>query len=198
MEYLISLLSSNEFFDNVVIGLLGGFVLKSCSCIYQSIVNIIYKNNNFSISGIWYSSFSSYINNKINIELVCIKQRKESIILYLEQYSNVRKEVKKYRGKGVFRGGELSLVYYPSNKDDMQNGVFVLKVVHSPEKEPNLVGVYAEFSYAENDNKANIEKGDYRLIRFDVSFLKRLLFYVRGSYFRDYYQVKKYIENCEE
>ncbi len=193
MDYVITLLTSKGLLDTVLIGLLGGFILKSGAYLYQSMVNYIYLNSHFSISGVWVSSFTSYIPDKRNIELIHLKQNKESVVLCLEQYSNIKGKIKKYRGKGVFRGGELSLIYYPTNKDDIQNGVFVLKVIHSPDKKPELVGIYTEFSYAADDT-ANIEKGDYRLIRLNIPFLNRLLSYVRGSYFKDYSKLNKYIE----
>lgn len=197
MDYVLNLLTSKGLLDNVFIGLLGAFILKVGKYLYHSIINRIYFSNHFSISGIWVSSFTSYVPNKNNIELIRFKQNEESVTLYLEQYSNIKKKVKKYIGKGVFRGGELSLIYYPANKEDIQNGVFVLKITHSPDKKSSLSGIYTEFSYSSDDNKANIEKGEYRLTRMSIPLVNRLFYYVHGAYFKDYTKLNKYLEIYE-
>jgi len=182
VEYIGSLPLRSEFLDTLVIGILGAFVLKTASFFYSVIMNRIYTGNHLSISGYWIANFSSYVAGKNNMELVRIRQNKESIELYIEQHSNISSKIKKFKGKGIFRGAEMSAIYFPVDHNKTQNGVFILKLLDSLDHEPNLSGIYSEFVY-DNEKRTNIHKGDYSLKPVDLPFQNILLFLFRKSYF---------------
>lgn len=193
LDYVQDILTSQDLSKTIIIGILGGLILKFFSSLYTYVVNCIYKKSNFTLSGIWVSSFNSYIPDKKNIELVVIKQKKESINLYIEQYSNHKQKVKKYRGTGVFRGSELSSVYYPLDKNDIQNGALVLKLFHSPIEGPYLNGIYTEVSYNGEDQTAKVENGEYRLERLNIPITKKFLVHLKKTYFRNYTEFQLYL-----
>lgn len=187
MIELVNTLMENDLFESIIIGLIGGGVLKVLHIIYLKVVNVIYLNSNFSISGVWVTEFDSYVEGKSNIEVVNVTQNKESISFYLEQYHTLSGEVRKFRGKGIFRSGELSVVYFPINKNTIQNGSLILKITHTPSREAFLSGIYVEF--APTENAFDVAKGAYNLYRHEIPFKTKITRLFKGSYYSSYDEV---------
>ena len=193
MDKIFLLLTNNVFFENIVIGIMGAITLKALHLLYTKIINYIYLNNHFSISGIWIAEFDTGIKNKRNIEIINIKQNKESIIFYLEQYNSLSSEIIKYRGRGIFRGSEFTAIYFPISKNDMQNGALILRVIHAPGQIATLDGIFSEFACSEKIT--DIVKGNYQLQRFDLPLSRKIAFYIYRSYFNNYEELLKYKRN---
>lgn len=192
MNELLSIISENKLFENIFIGVIGAIILKIFHILYKNIVNLIYVKNNFSISGFWVASFDSYIEDKKNIEIIHIKQKKDFIYLYGEQYNNLSENTRKFKGVGIFRGADITTVYYPANKNDIQTGALVLRVTHSANKATYLSGIFTEFSYSENLTKIN--KGKYEAHRLNISIFIRIRFLIKRKYFNSYTEVSNYKE----
>ena len=191
MSKLLSIFSSYAFLEAIIIGIIGAVFLKILSIFYKNISNYIYSHNNFSIAGTWVADFDS-IGTKKNIEIMHIKEKKEMVVLHIEQYSNNINTIKKLKGKGIFRGNTLSLFYYTKNKNDIDNGTMILETKHCINDGTLLVGVFAEV--LTEDSLKSIKKMKYEMKRFKISFAKKIRHFFKGYYFKDYDDLKKYLK----
>ena len=195
MDYLISILTRNEFFDTVLVGLLGIFLLKVAGAGFNFVTNAIFAYKNFSLAGSWVSIFESYAVNKHNIELLHISQKGENVLLRIEQYNNTGKSLRKFVGKGIFRGNVLSAVYYPVSSDNVQNGVFVLRVIDSPDHGVMLDGKYTEFGHKSINEASVLQQGEYRLYRINLPILKKIRKTLQLRCFHSYEGLRKFVNS---
>lgn len=193
LEYFISLLSSQSFIDTIIIGVIGGLFLKFSSYLLSLSTEYFYSHKNFTLSGVWISIFDSYALDKGNIEIGYIMQKKESVNFMIQQYNNTNKDISKYKGNGIFRSGELSAIYYPNNKNMIQNGTLLMRISYSLNNKPQLIGFYQEFDHTTDIDKVNIGNGSYILQRINLPFWKTLKMRFNINCFQNYQEVKPYL-----
>lgn len=193
-DVFFDLLLRREFYENIIIGLVGAGVLKVIDLSYKYASSLAFSYNHFTISGIWVAEFESYVPQKANIELLRITQRREAIFFYLEQYSNYTKTPRKFQGQGIFRGTELSAIYYALDRNIVQNGVLALRLVHSPADPSLMIGEYAEFVSTQEGSKIELGKGEYCLRKIDLPVTKKLKPLFHRQTFEGYASIRKYLK----
>ncbi len=195
MNSLVDVFKSQPFINTILIGVLGGLVIKLINYIYVRITEYIYSYNNFTLNGIWLTKFQSYAPDKSNIEIVSIKQKKELIYIKIQQYANNSNVPAKFTGLGIFRSSELSAIYYPNNKELLQNGTILMRVVHKLTEQPKLDGFYHEFDFTTENNKIKIGAGPYILQRVSLPFHKKIKILCNINCFSSYSEIQKFVED---
>ena len=180
----IDYFSRTELIDILIIGIIAIIIQKSLLFSYIYIKNAIFTHRNFTLSGIWLANFFSYEEGIHNYELVKINQNQENIRFYIEHYTNASNNVLKLLGRGIFKGSKFSSYYYPLDKSDFQNGVFILRTVSSPGRNAQLLGKYVEFETSENGEILHNE--DYVLKRIELPIRKRIKMKFHIQVFKNY------------
>lgn len=193
---IVGIIVSRSFFESLLIALVGAGSLRLFAIFYKVLSNIVYSFDNFTISGTWVAIFDSYLSDKSNVEILQIKQNYELVTFSLQQYSNKKTKPTLFLGRGVFRGSELSAIYYATHKNSARNGVFTLRLTHDDFSNIILKGEYAEFSNTENGSFIEIAKGSYRLRKITLPMSNFIRLRFRMQAFSDYNEAVSVINRC--
>lgn len=198
MNWLISAIidraTNDQFLDKILIGIAGAATLKAAALLYGKVSEAIFARRNFTLTGLWFARFESYVGNKHNIEVVRFVQQKERVKFHLQQYSTSNSTLRKFAGLGIVRGPALSAVYYSTNRQTLQSGVFSLSVAQNTKGDTLLKGHYAELHIGKNKGIA-VSKEEYVLTPLNnLPVVARIKLMCKLQCFQNYLEAKKTID----
>jgi hypothetical protein len=195
MQQIILIIQSKDFYETIIVGIVGGAVLKAGEFLYVGLRDLFFAYRTFSIGGVWAAEFESYIKGKFNLEFMYIAQHRHEIKFTLLQFSNRTAVIRKFRGTGVVRGASVSAIYYSADKDSIQHGVLALTISQQAGGETALLGRFAELEMGSERNQIISSDAPYVLRRVSLGLVQRLKLKFGFRCFKNFEQAKAAIKS---
>jgi len=175
---------------NVYTGILIGILSSlAATALWKVASGSLYKflSGGYSVSGFWCTRFEPLSpSNSDSVEFLRIRQWRDDIHLYLENYNRDRPKILKLRGQGKYRSSQLVACYYFINKQHPGVGTFVLRSRDTEAGIPSLQGCYTQPLDRCESRSVKISKSPYVLQLCKLNWRVRLRALFRGSLFADY------------
>ena len=112
----------------------------------------------------------------------------------MENYNSNRSSVWRYGGSGYCRASQIAISYFPLDKSKPNIGVFSLRNSSTPNGEILLAGVFTQLIDWPDHELQTISQR-YYLQKVDISFKKQINIFFQKPYFKDYKELKSYMES---
>lgn len=182
--------------SGVLVGVLGSLIAAIIWYVVMERLPILPGRKAFSISGVWYSEFPAPDSCGHSIEIVRVRQIRDRVALYIENYNATRPRhgVLRLKGYGIYRNSILCSYYYFQDLSNPDVGVFALKSQTSEGGGTIMKGVFTQFIQREHVYKDEPHTQTYILRRVDLPFHIQLRRLVGTPYLGDYNAAVAYLQ----
>jgi hypothetical protein len=177
-----------------VLGILGSLTAAAIWEVWGDRIQKGIADPAFSLSGMWLACFDPVSPSQSQgVEIVRIRQRRDSVRLYLENYNSVRRSVLQLKGTGKYRSSHLAAVYYLNGKDRLDTGTFILRTRSSDSADTVMVGVYTQLYDRHGKGETTLRSEPYELHPLDIPVSVRIRRLWRRTFFRDYAELTNWL-----
>lgn len=150
--------------------------------------------SSFSLSGTWLAHFKPISPaGSQSVEIITMSHSRDTVRFRLENYNSTRGHIVRCRGMGKFRSSQLSALWYLMDEGGQDSGTFVLRSRSTSDGPSILSGVYSRVVDLEEAGEVVIRTDPYTLLRIDLPLNRRLHRLRRGTYFKDYQELKSWL-----
>jgi hypothetical protein len=155
-------------------------------------------NKDFSISGIWVAVLNTKNTNTPTFEILRLRERHNSVSIYIENYHSQRKSVIRCRGAGIHKSLFISAFYYSIDKMIPVSGALTLLSRSTCDLSSSyLTGVYVTYSDRVDSKDAETilatVSNPYTLRRIQIGLVRQLGVFFGRTYFNTYHEVRGFI-----
>ncbi len=164
-DWFYQVFTSKEFWISFCVA--GSFLVfgKTSAVMWRLFRYVRQSHQSYTVSGFWIGTciLPSY-GGKPHIEIWRLTQSQENVALSFFCYPPDETTIEHCAGAGIFRGANLSALYYSTLRGAYDSGVLVLRL-----KAQRLIGSYAQFDPKDQEEVFFASDTSYSLTRVQLS-----------------------------
>lgn len=186
-----------DIFLALTLGVIAGLITNS---IWHQLYKVrkIFGDSKYSLSGLYVTKFSADAVPGEFIEVVEIQHKnRDTLDVSFETYNSNDDRNRICKGYGYIRSSHVGIVFYYRDNFLSDIGTIILKSKSTNQGDIILSGYFSQIIDRE-ETKRQIYTSPYKLVGVETSFKKRINKLIKGRYFENYDDCKKFIENSLE